>query len=321
MTAAVLVVALLAQAPPPAAQPPAPSQPSAPHPRVAASYVPQRVYDTARRAFSDFETMLADLSRADVVFVGEQHDDPNTHALETAMLQGLMRRGVPLTVSLEMFERDVQASLDAYLSGSLSEEEFLKGARPWPRYATDYRALVEMAKAHGWPVIAANVPRRLASMVAKSGKDALADVPEGDQGLFSRELQCPRDDYFERFVETMGSHPAAGQDKAAADATVERYYWSQCVKDETMAESIAAAFTQQAGRRGTIVHYNGAFHSDFGLGAAERTRRRLPGRRVAVVSVLPVSNLDGITPDDDDLKRADYLVYTYRPAEKADAGR
>ena len=50
---------------------------------AAPAYVPERVYDTQRGAF-DFEAMLADLVRADVVFVGEQHDDPNTHRLEQA---------------------------------------------------------------------------------------------------------------------------------------------------------------------------------------------------------------------------------------------
>src|SRR5512139_1331721 len=84
------------------------------HPGIAEVYVPQRVFDTRRKAFTDFETMLADLARADVVLVGEQHDDRNTHRLEAAVLQGLMRRQVPLTVSLEMFERDVQTALDQY---------------------------------------------------------------------------------------------------------------------------------------------------------------------------------------------------------------
>jgi uncharacterized iron-regulated protein len=316
MTAALFLLAtLVAQTTPPPAQPPA-QPPASPHVAVAAVYVPERVYDTRRKAFTDFEVMLADLARADVIFVGEQHDDPNTHRLESAVLQGLMRRGVPLTVSLEMFERDVQPALDRYLAGAIPEEEFLKSSRPWPRYATDYRPLIEMAKAHKWRVLASNVPRRLASDVAKGGRGVLESIAASDRAFIARDLQCPEDAYFERFKATMGGHPVAGADKdkdkaeAEARATNERYYWSQCLKDETMAESIVAAFEKQAGAAGAIVHYNGAFHSDFGLGAAERVRRRLPGRRVAVVTVLPVTDLDNLTPDEEDLTRGEYLIYT-----------
>ena len=93
---------------------------------------------------------------------------------------------------------------------------------------------------------------------------------------------------------------------------VERFYLAQCLKDETMAESIAKAFARQDGRPGTIVHYTGAFHSDYGQGTAERVRRRLPGRRVAIVSMIPDDNLDTLAPDDDDIKLADYLVFTIR---------
>src|ERR671912_1253030 len=123
------------------------------------AYVPERVYDTRQQAFVDFEVMLAGIMDVDVVFVGEMHDDPNTHRLEAAILDGLQRRKRAPVVSLEMFERDAQPALDAYLAGRITEEEMLKTSRPWPRYATDYRPLVERAKAAGWPVIAANVPR------------------------------------------------------------------------------------------------------------------------------------------------------------------
>ncbi len=297
--------------------PPAPTPSPAGHPGAASTavYVPERVFDTRRRAFSDFEAMLADLARADVILVGEQHDDANTHRLEAAILQGLLRRGVPVTLSLEMFERDVQPSLDAYLAGTMDEATFLKGARPWPRYASDYRTLVELARAHGWPVIAANVPRRLAADVAKSGTPAMEKAASEEPGFVARAVQCPLDPYFERFAATMNAHPAPGSEGKSEEekrAGTERYYLAQCLKDETMAESIVAAFEKQSGRRGAIVHYNGAFHSDFGGGVAERVRRRMPGRRVAIVSMLPVPDLDALAPEGEDLQRAEYLVYTVR---------
>jgi uncharacterized iron-regulated protein len=285
-----------------------------------AAYVPERVYDTRKNAFVDFEVMLAAAAAADVVFVGEAHDDPNTHRLEAAILEGLQRRKVTPVVSLEMFERDVQPALDAYLAGATTEADMLKAARPWPRYATDYRPLVEKARAEGWTVIAANVPRRIARDVARSGEGSLARVPDGDRAFLARDVQCPLDRYFDRFAESMGSHPAPNQSPEEKRAMAERYYWSQCVKDETMAEAIAAAVARReatppatgAGPKGPVVHYNGAFHSDFGLGTAERTRRRLPGKRVVIISVLPVAELDTLTPAGEDLQRADFLVYTVK---------
>jgi uncharacterized iron-regulated protein len=289
---------------------------SAPTPQPAPpAYVPQRVYDTVRQSFADFEAMLADLAKADVVFVGEQHDDPNTHRLEAAILDGLRRRSVSVILSLEMFERDVQPMVTAYLDGTTSEDEFLKASRPWPRYATDYRALVETAKAERWPVIAANVPRRYASEVAKAGRGALDALPPAERAMAARDLVCPKDAYYERFADNMAKHPIPGSEKQSAEdkqAQTERYYWSQCLKDETMAEAIARGLGE---RGGTVVHVTGSFHSDFGQGTAERARRRLEGRRIAIVSIVPIATkeIDSIAPSAEDLRRGDYLVYAIKP--------
>ena len=280
---------------------------------AAQDYVPQRVYDTRRIAFSDFETMAAEASRADAVFIGEQHDDPNTHRLEYAVLAALLRRGVAPILSLEMFERDVQPLLDRYLAGTLSEKELVEQGRPWPRYATDYRPLVELAKAHGWPVLAANAPRRLVAEIARSGREALASFAPADRAWLARDIECPLDGYFERFIRAMSAHDGAarqpGGEAGASSQAMERYFWAQCSRDETMAETVARAVESPA-RKGPVVHVTGAFHSDFGAGTAERTRRRLPGRRLLIVSILPVADLDGLSPSGEDLRRADFLVYT-----------
>ena len=282
-----------------------------------AEYVPQRVFDTRRGAFVDFESMVATLTKADVVMVGEQHDDPNTHRLEYALVSGLHRRRIAPTVSLEMFERDVQDVLDRYLTGAINEEQLLKEARAWPRYATDYRPLVELAKTEGWPVIAANLPRRFATEIARTGEGSIGTLSTADRALVARDLQCPRDAYFDRFTSAMTDHSPSGNGRPAPPsdeqrATNERYYWAQCSKDETMAESIARASEARAGKPGPVVHVTGAFHSDFGAGTAERTRRRLTGKTVTIVSILPVTDLDALAPAGEDLKRADYLVYTVK---------
>lgn len=282
--------------------------------QTAQSYIPQRVYDADEKRFSDFEVMLAKLSRADIVFVGEQHDDPATHRLELAILEGFARRRAPVVVAMEMFERDVQQSLDDYLAGRLGEQEFLKASRPWPNYLADYRPLVEFAKAKGWRAIAGNVPRRYASQVSRNGLASLDALPKEERALIAREIECPHDDYFKRFAETMKAHPGAHNAKASESelqSMTERFYLAQCIKDETMAESIASVNRNSSDPAPLIVHFNGAFHSDYHLGAAARTRRRLPRSRVRVVSIIPVDNLDNIKAEEY-RKRGDYLIFTLK---------
>jgi len=294
-------------------------------PDPAPGYTPERVFDSDRKAFTDFESMLAELSYADVVFVGEQHDDPNTHRLEFAVLDGLARRRGNIVLSLEMFERDVQAVVDDYLAGRTTEEAFLKASRPWPRYQTDYRPLVEFARARGWSVVAANVPRPLANAVSKAGLAHLDSLSPGARAHASRDLDCPFDDYFDRFDETMNAHPMPGAEKQSAEEKrqmTERFYFAQCVKDETMAESIAGAYQRVAESRPLVVHFNGSFHSDFGWGTAARVERRLDGARVKILTVWPVADLDRLKPSKDDRKVADYLVYTLDTRKReTNAGR
>jgi uncharacterized iron-regulated protein len=278
----------------------------------APSYVPQRVMDTRQKEFSDFESMLADLTRADAVFVGEQHDDPNTHRLELAIIEGLTRRHTPVIVALEMFERDVQGSVEQYAAGTSTEEQFLAASRPWPRYGSDYRPIVEFARTHHLPIVASNVPRRIAADVSKTGMSVVEGLGQ-DRAFAAREMQCPASgDYYDRFSGMMGGHEVKAENPAEAKARSDRFYFAQCVKDETMGESVAEAFQKHTAGRVTIVHVNGSFHSDFGEGAAESARRRLPGRRIAVVSLLPVDNLDDARASDEDMKRADYLVFTIK---------
>jgi hypothetical protein len=62
-----------------------------------------------------------------------------------------------------------------------------------------------------------------------------------------------------------------------------------------------------------VVHVNGSFHSDYAEGTAAGVSRRLSGRRIAIVSFMPVDDIDAEKPDADAARLGDYVVYTVKP--------
>ena len=273
----------------------------------------RRVISGATGQTVPFAQMADAAAKADVVFFGEQHDDEETHRVELALLSAIGERRSKVVLSLEMFERDVQPVLDSYLAGRIGEAEFREQSRPWPNYGADYRPMLELARAKGWPVIAANVPRRLASMVSRRGLAVLDSLPATDRAFTARDNDCPKDQYYRKFVDVMGGGhggAASGGGATGMDAMMDQFYQAQCIKDETMAESIVAA-RAKAGNDAIVVHVTGAFHSDDALGTVSRVTRRVPGVKTLVVSAVPTAD-PANEPATEYLSRGQFIIFALR---------
>ncbi len=245
-------------------------------------------YQVYRNTGQKLTTMeAADLSAAyDVIVFGEYHDNDVLHQLELELLQGLFAVQPRLTVSLEMFERDVQVNLDAYLAGRTSEQEFLDTSRPWKNYREAYRPLVEFAKQHSLPVLAANVPRPLAAHVARTG--SVAGIPTDKAVYLPRKHVADKGEYREKFIAYMSNSNMAGM-RFDSDR-LENFYKAQCLKDDAMAESISDHLRQQPGR--TVIHYQGDFHSRQRLGVVEKLQRLNPEVKILVIAPVYAEDLD-----------------------------
>lgn len=125
------------------------------------------VYNGQSGASASIADVVAAMERCDVVMLGECHDDPVAHSLEAFLLVSLASRRQKSALSLECFERDTQTVLDEYLAGFTREADMVQDARAWANYESDYRPLVELAKAVGLPIIAANAPRRYVGAVGR----------------------------------------------------------------------------------------------------------------------------------------------------------
>lgn len=198
------------------------------------------------------ENMLAACSEAAVVFVGEKHDDAFAHEWESFIWESLASE--ERVLALEMFETDVQEILNSYLTGEITEEQFLTDSRPWGNYPTDYSPMVEFARENGFVVIAANVPRMNAAMVARGGFEAVLSLP----GFENLVVDSSNVMYREMFLATM---EAIGDQMHGMPLDPENMYRAQLLKDAVMASSIDGQ---------KVVFICGSFHSDYYSGIPDQ---------------------------------------------------
>jgi len=238
-----------------------------------------RIYDTAGNA-ADLQQIVSRIENADVIFLGENHDDATAHALQLEIFKRAVEKYAAqrqVALSLEMFERDLQIVLDEYLKNLITEKKFLDDSRPWGNYKTDYRPLVELAKEKKLDVIAANAPRRYVNMVSRMGRDSLKQLsPETKKWLAPLPYGEPSQAYGDKFNALMGKMPEAnmGLNKILA---------SQTLWDATMAFSVSEFLKKT--KNPLVVHLNGAFHTENRLGTVEHLLKYSPKARVLVVTM------------------------------------
>ncbi len=263
----------------------------------------------------DWPTLLDALAEADAVFLGETHLDETTHRVEHAIYDGVLaRRANRVVLALEMFERDVQPALDAYVSGEIAEDAFLARARPWSNYRTAYRPLIERARRDRLTVVGSNFPAPLRRQVARGSAAPFDALSPADRAFVPRELLANSPEYWRRVdnavrghIGMMGPAPAAGDPRLTA---------TQSLWDNSMGEACALALERHPGH--AVLHVNGGFHTEYWDGTVRQLRLRRPQARVRTVAIVPApspasARLSG-------LPVADFVVFAEERARDLDEG-
>ncbi len=260
------------------------------------------IFDGAGNA-SSIDAIIEAAQKSDVIFLGEQHDDTVGHALQFEIFKRLVEKNAgkrKVTLSMEMFERDVQVSLDEYLSGLITEKQFLASSRPWGNYNSDYRPLVELAKEKGLDVVAANAPRRYVNMVSRLGRDSLTKLSDQAKSWIAPlPYPDPSEDYSRKFNALMGGSP---ESLSSADPIL----YSQALWDATMANSVAKSLDKNPGS--LVVHLNGGFHTESRLGTFEQLMKYRPKTKGIVVTMRYEKDFKTFKPDMKDI--GDFVVLT-----------
>lgn len=219
---------------------------------------------------------------AEVLFLGETHDDPTAHALQSDLFKRMHAIG-PVALTMEMFERDVQYVVNEYLASQIGEDHLLASGRAWRAYKTDYRPLVEFAKENRIPVVAGNAPRRYVNRVGRLGRESLAELSDSAKGSLPPLPYAEASaDYAKRFHDVMAKVRVENPDRKPDPV---KQLAAQSLWDASMAFSIAE--TMMRFPRARIVQLNGSFHSEYRQGILDHLAVYRPGTKSVVVTMAP----------------------------------
>ncbi len=260
-----------------------------------------QIYSTKSNETAKIINIVEDFKNFDVVIFGEEHNDSVGHHLEKLLFEKLYEEyGRNITLSMEMFDRDVQVVLNEYLNGKIKEYYLEKDARTWVNYK-DYRPLVEFAKEKHLDVIAANAAFRYVNMASRLGQNSLLSLSETAKTFLA---PLPYDSatgaYLEKLNNLMAkmSAPKSKPDMAKTDSVkMEKMPMKmphininqgQSLWNATMAYSISEYLKKHPHKK--IMHINGRMHSDEYFGVVEQLRKYNKGIKVMVISAFPDSS-------------------------------
>ncbi len=251
---------------------------------------------------TNMDRLLDRLSNRRVIFVGETHDRYEDHLNQLAVIQGLHARGRSLVIGMEFFQQPFQADLDAYIAGTIDEDEFLRKTQYFDRWRFDYRLyrpILLFAREHRIPVIALNLE---AELTRKVGEVGIAGLSKEDAARLPAEIDRDDPAYRLRVENVFKLHPAEQQ------RNFEHFLEVQLLWDEGMAERADRALSEYPDR--TLIVLAGAGHIEYGQGIPKRLLRR---RKISSAILLNGANR---TPDP---AAADFFLYP-SPAELPPAG-
>ena len=223
------------------------------------------------------EQLINMLGAARIIYVGETHDNINSHKVQKEILTALTERyPQKVAVGLEMLTRSSQESADQWISGKLDEKEFVKvWTDNWSNDFQYYRSILHYMREHKIPLVALRAPDDWIKKVKQT--ESSDQLKNDDDELPQMDLEDP---YHRALMKAFfGKHPMGGQ-------SFDAFYKIQVLWDESMAKSIAEYLQSEQGQDKKILIFSGGNHMQYGFGIPRRVFRRLP---LPYAIVLPMT--------------------------------
>jgi uncharacterized iron-regulated protein len=157
-------------------EPPKPDASGWVSPRLRDHPLAGKIWDVRKGAFVDWKALETAAAAAPYLLLGETHDNPDHHLVQARLVRAVTASGRRPPVAFEMLDVDQQPVVDAALRDGASATDLARAVKwdesGWPAFGL-YRPVFEAALAARLPIVAANLPRRVAHGMVRKGASSL----------------------------------------------------------------------------------------------------------------------------------------------------
>ncbi len=257
---------------------------------------------------SSQDALLGAAHGARYVLLGEIHDNPDHHLIQSDIIGGLAKLGAKPSVVFEMIPQGFADILARFETGKDKDlttlaERLEWSQRGWPDFSL-YRPIFESAVANDLPIRAGNLDRETVRAIAKDGVTALSDADVRRWGLDDPMPEAQSAELAETIRE---AHCGLMPDAAIAPMTL-----VQRARDGALAEAMIGA----VGETGSAVLIAGSGHVRNDWAVPAILAEREPQARAVSVQMVEVAEGEG-RPGDYGLTPAtpapfDFTIFTPR---------
>ena len=240
-----------------------------------------------------FNELLADLSGAQIIYIGEKHTNVEHHRIQLKVIQAIFKENSSMAVGMEMFDHTYQDVLDMWSAGDLDQKVFLKKSHWYANWRFDfslYREILEFIKENHIRLVALNLPNHIPPKIREGGIDNLRKDEKEHLPQQIDTSKTAHRDYIQNVFDGHKHH-------FRGEVEFENFYTAQSVWEDAMAEMIS-----QHLKNDVMVVLAGNGHIQFKYGIPDRAYNRT-GALFRTIYLAPVGEVV-------ELDIADYIWVT-----------
>ena len=237
-----------------------------------------RIYESGLKREISYQDLLHKIETADVVYLGENHDNADHHGIQLRILRDLLRAGKRPQIGFELFSSDQTGYLMAFARTKPKKEtdkhlrlreRSLRQKLNWTgqndQFWSYYFRLIALARENGLRVFGTDLPKGITKRIVGWGIESLTPVEKDwirstgfDDPVYKKMMLA-------KFAD---SHCGFSSPKMA-----ERMYRTWIARNDAMARAIVSMISDE-GR--PIVMIVGGGHTQHDMGLFERVAHLAP---------------------------------------------